>query len=183
MTECVVKLVILSFIVSLLCVLPAHAQEHEQYINGCRKGDVELIATMLSLEPAFVDLPDAEGNTGLIVASYAGHPQLVEHMASLSQNIDYASSYGTALMAAAVKGHAEIAGTLLAHGASTNISDAQGNTALTFATMFQHDALAALLLKAGADPLRKNAQGYSALDYARMQQKTELIILFENYKP
>ncbi len=147
-----------------------------------RNGSAEDLSNLLKSKPEAANALDDNGYTPLLLAAYHGHKEMVEMLAPLVEDIDYNSSYGTALMGTSVKGHTEIAEILLNHGANPNALDADGTTPLIFAAMFQNEELALALLEAGADPNIKNQKGFSALDYAEMHKNTTLIIKFENHK-
>lgn len=147
-----------------------------------RNGSANDLSILLKSKPEAANAQDENGYTPLLLAAYHGHKEMVEMLAPLVEDINYNSSYGTALMGTSVKGYTEIAEILLSHGANPNALDADGTTPLIFAAMFQNEELALALLKAGADPNLKNKKDFSALDYAEMHKNTTLIIKFENHK-
>ncbi len=73
----------------------------------------------------------------------------------------------TALILAALEGHTEAVGALLAvAGIDVNIQNRHGFTALMMAALEEHTEIARMLLKAGADWRIRNNRGQAALDYA-----------------
>lgn len=158
----------------------AVGQSGSPIFDLAREGDVEALENLLRAEPQAATLRDANGYSALILAAYHGHEAAVARLTAFD-DVNYVSSYGTALMGAAVKGHTEIAALLLEADADPNLADADGNTPLIYAAMFEHEALARLLLAQRADPSQKNKKGFSAVDYAERQSNTTLTILFDSH--
>lgn len=172
---------LLQVFVVLNIVLHAFAANAQTNIfDMVRQGTPEGLRSMIEATPGLAHSRDENGSSPLILAAYHGKAKMVEILAPID-DVNYMSSYGTALMAACVKGHVDIATTLLKHNADPLLADGDGNTPLLFAAMFQNKSLALLLLEHGADPNAKNVKNFSALDYAKMHQHTELIIRFENF--
>ncbi len=142
-----------------------------------RHGDSLAVAHWLAAQPTSLDSTNAAGYTPLMLAAYHGNRAFVAQAAPRVKDIDAGSAYGTALMAAAVKGEADIVGLLLAAGANPDLTDAQGATALIYAANFRHPDVVRVLLAAGANPDLADQRDYRALDYAQLHQHTELIIL------
>ncbi len=158
----------------------ACAQSDSHLIDSLvREGKLNEIRDLLKSEAELVDRKNESGFTPLILSAYLGHDAIVGAMAPLSQNIDYQSSYGTALMAAAVKGHRSCAAQLLDAGADPNLQDQSGNTALIYASMFEMEDLVRLLLEHKARKDLKNDKGFSAADYAKLHKNTALRILLD----
>lgn len=158
------------------------AQVPDNVFDAAREGNVPVLENLLKVSPTAADSTE-EGSTPLLLASYYGHLEAVAFLAPRTADVDRLSSYGTALMGAAVKGHAEIIRILLNHGADPAAADRENNTALTFAAMFQHEDAARVLVEHGADPTVKNQKGFSPADYAAVHKNTVLTILFDTSEP
>lgn len=158
----------------------AFGQNESPIFDLARAGDVGGMEDLLRVKPQAATLRDANGYSPLILAAYHGCDSTVKVLTAYG-DVNYVSSYGTALMGAAVKGHEEIAACLLQADADPNLADADGNTPLIYAAMFEHEAIVRLLLAHKADPKQKNKKGFSAVDYANRQKNTPLIILFDHH--
>ena len=84
---------------------------------------------------------------------------------------------GTALMAAAFGGNAEIAKILLAKGANVRAEDNVGNTALMIAAQEGHVEVAKVFLAAGLNANTSDNDGYTALMTAGQGSKYEMVRL------
>ena len=103
-------------------------------------------------------------NSMLLQASNASMAKLL-----LEQGADAAAANNdgsTALMLAALGGHAALIQLLLQHDADVAAADNDGDTALSFAARGGHEAVAQLLLQHGADATAANNDGTTALMYA-----------------
>lgn len=156
----------------------AFAQHPDNVFDAAREGNTAVLETLLKADPGLADSTQ-DGSTPLLLAAYYGHAEAVAFLAPRTADVDQLSSYGTALMGAAVKGHTDLMRILLENGADSNATDRENNTALTFAAMFQHEDAARLLTEHGADPTVKNHKGFSPADYAAVHKNTVLTILFD----
>jgi ankyrin repeat protein len=91
---------------------------------------------------------------------------------------------GTALSAAAHRGHVEVVRTLIARGAPLDHANMRGWTALHEAVVLgnggtNHVAIVEALVKAGADADIKDRQGNTALTYARQRRYDAMIKILE----
>ncbi|HLP88791.1 MAG TPA: ankyrin repeat domain-containing protein [Nostocaceae cyanobacterium] len=98
-------------------------------------------------------------------------------IAEKTQNLNYNSGMGTALMAAVMSGNSAITEKLITLKADLNQADNNGKTALIYATFFNKTDIVKQLLEAGADKNKKDNDERTALDYATFNKNTELIIL------
>lgn len=81
----------------------------------------------------------------------------------------------TPLHWAALYGHAECAGFLLAHGAEVDAVSAAGETPLMIAAESRRKNALAVLLDAGADTARTRQSGENTLDILRAQGASDLL--------
>ena len=157
------------------------------------------------------NIQDAKGNTGLHVALLEGMPRAAaELLGAQGLDVNVLNNAGeSALMMAALKGHADIARTLIERGAAINKSgwtplhyaatggsadiitmllakgaqlDARspnGTTPLMMAARYGSTQAVELLLQKGADPKLTNEQKLTALDFARLGQRPDAIKILE----
>jgi ankyrin repeat protein len=182
----------------LLSVRAVRGGEREDFFKSIELDNVQLLRPLLEggLDP---NTTDERGNPGLLVAVRDGSFEVAELLLSARQiQVDKANSLGeTALMMAALRGHADWVGRLLDRGAAINRTgwtplhyaasgpdpklvglllergaqleapSANGTTALMMAAGYGAMDAADLLLARGADPRRRNQRGLSAADFAR----------------
>ena len=130
-----------------------------------------------------IDDIDSIGRTALMLASKAGHEEIVETLLSAGANgsQDGHSKGGqvllkrgadpnirkkdgaTALMYASQNGHSEVVQILLKGGADPNIRKKGEVTALMYASQNGHSEVVQILLKGGADPNSRTANGVTSL--------------------
>jgi len=96
------------------------------------------------------------GGTALIPAAHHGHVEVVRELLKTRIDVDHVNRLGwTALLEAIILGdggaaHTAIVELLVAHGARTQLADAQGVTPLAHAERRGHAAIARILRRAGA---------------------------------
>ena len=135
---------------------------------------------LYSSNPELVDNLNKRGSSPLTLAAYYNNIEVANYLIDKVDNINGNSDDGTPLMAAVVKGHLEIAKSLVKAGADPNLTDANGATALHYAVMFNNQELATLLIEAGASALMKNNIGQSPLDFAKMHNDKTLNTILNN---
>ena len=95
---------------------------------------------------------------GLLIASEAGHSQVVSMLLQKGANVDSMTRFGaTALHVACQHGHYDIVRELLQHGANVAVKDRDGFTPLDWAAKGDHEIVLRLLIESGAqdEALRK----------------------------
>ena len=96
------------------------------------------------------------GGTALIPAAHHGHLEVVRELLKTRIDVDHVNRLGwTALLEAIILGdggaaHTEIVELLVAHGARTQLADAQGVTPLAHAEQRGQQGIARILRRAGA---------------------------------
>lgn len=150
--------------------LPPPERIQELLFDAARLGRVDVIAALIHAG-ADVTARDGGGHTPLILSCYHGHETaallLLEHGAPVDQPDGKRGN--TALMGAAFKGFAGVAGRLLQAGADPHATNHAGQTALMFAALFDRSAIVDELLACGADPDGVDAAGNSAVSVALAQ--------------
>jgi uncharacterized protein len=93
--------------------------------RATKLGDRPAVKALLA-EGADPDGRDRFGQTGLMLAAFAGHKGVVAELIARGANLDVTAKYGlSALMLAVVAGHAEVA-RLLAHAGAERSTRGQG---------------------------------------------------------
>ncbi len=106
-------------------------------------------------------------NYDFIALCKSGDAVKVEEAITNGADVNAKNNEGkTALMWAAMFGHADVAEILLKHGANVNAKDNDGWTALMKAAKYGHADVAEVLLKHGADVNANNNNGKTALMFA-----------------
>lgn len=119
------------------------------------------------------------GYSPLILACYNGNNEVAGFIAEHCTNVDENSGYGTALMAAVVKGNEEMVTKLLALGADPNISDSNQTTALHYAVMFQKEDMIKKLVDHNANISLKDSNGFTPVEYAEKTNNQHIINLLK----
>lgn len=143
-------------------------------------GDLERVKGLLAKDPGSVDAVSGDGNTGLGLASYLGHRDVVSFLLSKGAYVNYTdpNTGFTALTGAISSGHADIVEILLKHGADPNHRYEGGNTPLTEAAFLGDARILRALLAHGADMTVRTEKGQTALAIAEEKghkQASELL--------
>ena len=159
----------------LLLILSLNFSFGQTDVFDCaRTGTAEEMDVFYTTNPKLVDSLNKRGSSPLTLAAYYNNIEVANYLIDKVDNINGNSDDGTPLMAAVVKGHAEIAKALIEAGSDPNLSDANGATALHYAVLFNNQELAVLLMQAGASAFMKNNVGQSPLDFAKMHNDKTL---------
>ncbi len=153
-------------------------QKNSQLFDIARHGSLQELKEVLNDRPLQIDTPNARGYTPLMLACYYSNVEVAKHLIDHLQSLDTNSGYGTALMAATVKGNNDLVIYLLEHGANPNITDGNGTTALHYAVMFNLEIIASKLIDAGAKSDLEDNRGNTAKDYALIKNNKKLLTLF-----
>ncbi len=118
--------------------------------------DEETLRTLLSLGASAKLTTSRYDGTALIAAAHLGHDGVVKQLIAAGAPLDHVNNlHWTALIESIVLGnggarHQEVLRALLAAGASTRLSDRQGNTPLMLAKARGYREMVLMLEKAGA---------------------------------
>jgi ankyrin repeat protein len=118
--------------------------------------DEETLRQLLALGASAKLTTSRYAGTALIAAAHLGHAGVVKQLIAAGAPVDHVNNLRwTAVIEAIVLGdggtrHQDVLRALLGAGASTRITDREGNTPLTLAKARGHVAMVALLEKAGA---------------------------------
>jgi len=169
------------FSLLLLCSAVCSAQQKAKDVfDVARSGTVEEMNALVQIKNDTINAVNAHGYSTLILACYRGNKPVAEYLASKVNNINYNSSSGTALAAAAIKGDVTMVKILLENKANPDLADANGMTPLMFASQFDNKELLLLLLKYKANTTVANSEGKSAMDYAVHNKNQEIINLLKS---
>lgn len=138
----------------------------ENIFDACRQGDLDVIERLYNINPNIVNAEEDNGYSALVLSCYYGHEDIVNFLVDKVKSLNNKTSYGSPLMAAAVKGYDNIVEILLNHDANPDITDNQGVTAAHYAVLFKNYKIVEKLVNAKADFNIKNNVNKSAMDYA-----------------
>jgi ankyrin repeat protein len=142
-------------------------REKKKFFDAVENNDAEAAKCVLGEHPDAILWRNADGLTGLMVASKAGAKDAVQALLEEGANTEIQNSRGsTALMFAAYAGKAVVAQMLLNAGADPNHANYQGDTPLMTAAAEGCKNTLVLLLSRGADPALKSKDEKTALDFA-----------------
>jgi ankyrin repeat protein len=147
-------------------------------------GNLEEVRRLLE-EGTAVDVPDPEGRTALMWASFNGHTAVDALLLEKGAAIDAREANGrTALMYASSGPFVETVGLLLEKGAQVNLQGtAEGFTALMTAAAEGQVEVVQVLLAYGADPDAKDADGDTAESFARQNGHSQVVAVLHDPPP
>lgn len=109
---------------------------HNPLVEAVELGNESYVKILLMENGAIINSLDANGDTALIKAAYAGNSRIVEILLKAGADINFKDKNGrTALHWAAKNSHPDVAKILMKYGADATIEDREGNTALKQAIM------------------------------------------------
>ena len=98
------------------------------------------------VESGDIELPDRNGLTPLLVATYYGKTAIVKYLCDKGARVDEDDSNGwTSLMYAAYYNYVEIAKILIEHNANMSVRNPKGYTALYYAEKYGHNEIIKML--------------------------------------
>ncbi|MBI3476637.1 MAG: ankyrin repeat domain-containing protein [Acidobacteria bacterium] len=112
-----------------------------------------------------------QNSRDLSLLQRARNADVVRVLIAGGADVNWKSSYGTALLSAA-SGDLDAVTALISAGAHVNETNSEGETALMKAASEAEPDICRLLLTSGANPSLLDQSGHSALDHAREGQKT-----------
>ncbi|CAL2065098.1 ankyrin repeat domain-containing protein [Tenacibaculum sp. 190524A05c] len=150
-----------------------------EIFNIARNGSLQELKELLAVHPMSIDMPNEAGYNALTLACYNSNNEVAKYIVENTKSINANNGYGTALMAATVKGNVELVEYLVQHNADMDISDANGKTALHYAVVFNSYEIVEFLIKSGAKFDLKDNRGNTAKDYAKLKSNKKILTLFK----
>lgn len=145
-----------------------HPQGHTPLLVAARNGHTEICGLLLAHGSNVNEMEPEAKMTALHLAAGSGHQAVVEALLSWGAILDPQEHEGaTPLLVAALKGHTDMCGLLLAHGSDVNQMDPTTKmTALHMAAFGGHEAVVKALLSWGAIVDPALASGAAPLCFA-----------------
>lgn len=144
-----------------------------------REGAAKVAQLLLSHPDLRLDLPNAAGETPLMMAALRGNAEWVTRLLDRGARIEGATEPGqrgwTPLHYAAAAPAADAIGVLLARGARVDAEAPNGTTALMMAAQYGTEAAVDALLKQGADPRRRNDLNLGVAEFAERSGRESLV--------
>lgn len=137
-----------------------------------RENSMRVFDLLLKSEEIRLEARAANGDTAIMIASFAGNLEGVEKLLAAGAQINRPG--WTALHYAAAKGRLEIIALLLEHAAYIDAESPNKTTPLMMAASSGNIGAVKLLLDEGADLGLRNAAGLNALDFARHYEKPDI---------
>lgn len=134
------------------------------FTQACRDDDLNTIKRLLS-EGYAIDQPDADGQTGLIMASWRGHDGVVQYLIAHGADVNQGTtdSQWKPLAAASERSHLKVMRTLIEHHADINGACINGWTPLIEAAAKGQIGASCVLLDFGCDMNLRTNRDYSAI--------------------
>lgn len=148
---------------------------YEQWFDAITDGNLKSVQNFIEKHKVDINAQNSKTNTGLIIAAYHGHKNIVKLLLQYPDiNINAQNISGmTAIMYAAQKGHENIVPMLLqSPKINVNVQDKDGMTALMWAATNRQTNIVKLLLKVPS--IKINTQTYDI-------EKNEALTLAANF--
>lgn len=144
-----------------------------------RNGSLQELKELLKVHPLSIDMPNEAGYNALTLACYNSNNEVAKYIVEKTKDINANNGYGTALMAATVKGNVELVEYLVQHNADMDVFDTNGKTALHYAVVFNSYEIVEFLIKSGAKLDLRDNRGNTAKDYAKLKSNKRILTLFK----
>ncbi len=164
-----------------------HNQTTQQNINeyyaAALTGDIEKIKASESIIIKYINKPNEEGQTFLMLASFNGHTDLCDYLIKNGAHVEARDNSGrTALIYAATGPFAPTVKLLLLNGANANSVDhGEKFTALMNAAAEGQMEVVQILLQHGADKNLQDVDGDTAESFALQNNHLDVSNFLKNY--
>lgn len=154
-----------------------------EFLDFCLTSSNETKVMKMLVDGAITIQTGPRNRTMLMEAAYKNKVNILNFLLNLKVNVNEKGGLesSTALIEAAIMGHAEAVECLLDAKANTEAQDRDGWTALMYATLNQRTEVVSKLLLAGCFKEPKNAEGHTALNIASSQGFTSIVSLLLAY--
>jgi uncharacterized protein len=152
------------------------------FFEACVAGETSDVERALANDTSLLESHNSDGWTPLHLASFFGHPDLIEFLLSAGAKINSLSTNAmrnTPLHAAAAGGQAKVVQLLLKRGADSNARQEGGWTALHAAALSGNREMVEALLAHGADLHARASNNQTALDLALQKGHGSIAALLE----
>ena len=163
---------------NLICISNLIAQETSIF-DIARGGSLSELKNIIKPDRSIINTISDKGYSALTLACYYSNNEVASYLIKHVKDINSKSSYGTPLMAAAIKKNFYLVRLLLENKANPNLTDKNNSTALHFSVIFDQQKIIKLLVKYQANPNIKDNRGNTALDYAKIINNNEIIQLLK----
>jgi ankyrin repeat protein len=164
-------------------VTDADALSNTPLHQAAQDGETEILQILIR-HTISLDIKNAKGLTPLCLAACGNHAKIIEMLAKVGANVDFATSdvRETPLMMAAYRNHGKAVKALLKHGAKVDAQDVNGVTAfMRAAGQNQIDALKALA-NGGADPTLTSNSKRTAAEFAKRTKAQKALDFIAAYE-
>jgi ankyrin repeat protein len=152
--------------------------------DAAAAGELERVERLITESPQLVNEYSADGWTPLHLASFFGHPRIVELLLASGADVAACSTNAngnTPLHAALAANQKMAAGLLVGHGADVNATDAGGWRPLHLATANNNLDSMKTLIAQGADLRATNKDGLTPLTLAEQRNHREAAALLKRH--
>ena len=134
-------------------------------LAAAEEGRADVVSECLQNALCHVDCRNEDGRTGLILASWKGHKEVVEVLLAYGCDVDIQDTAcgSTAVMFAAQSGHKDVLDRLLDHNCNLDIQNNIGWVALLYAIWNNHKDVAVALLNHNCNVDIQNDKGWNAI--------------------
>lgn len=140
-----------------------------------REGSLKVAEVLLATPQTTIDLPNAVGETALMMAALKGRTEWVRRLLDRGARLEAVEAKGwTALHYAASGPEPQVVQLLLARGARIDAPSPNGSTALMMAARYGPEDSVLALLQHGANAELRNDLGLNAVDFARQAGRQPL---------
>jgi uncharacterized protein len=152
------------------------------FFEACVAGQTSVVERALAKDSSLLESHNSDGWTPLHLASFFGHPELVEFLLNAGAHVDSRSTNAmrnTPLHAGAAGGQTKVVQLLLKRGADANARQEGGWTALHAAALSGNREMLEALLAHGADLNARASNNQAALDLALQKGHGPIAALLE----
>ena len=167
------------FVLIFLCYSSTSKAQESSIFDIARRGSLTELKLIIKSDQNIINKISKEGYSALVLACYYSNNEIASYLIKHVKDINSKSSYGTPLMAAAIKKNSYLTKLLLENNADPNLSDQNNSTALHYSVIFNQEKIIELLMKYKANTDLKDNRGNTAQDYAKIIGNNKIIQLLK----